>query len=55
MSRIDFAYEFHDMKHGWNCPKNCTLIDIIKLVDCNREFDEFIIKKLGGEIKSGIH
>ncbi len=50
MSKVDFAYEFHDMKHGYLCPK-CSIIDIIKMIECNREFDEFIIKKLGGEIK----
>ncbi len=50
-SRVDFAYEYHDMLHGWNCPKGCSIVDIMRMVDGNREFDEFIIKKMGGEIK----
>ena len=48
-NKLDFAYEYHEMKHGWQCP--CDLIKIMKMINDNREFDEFIIKKLGGEIK----
>ncbi len=47
--KVDFAYQFHDMKHGWQCP--CGIVEIIKMINNNREFDEFIIKSLGGEIK----
>ncbi len=48
-NKLEFAYEYHEMKHGWQC--DCSVIKIMKMVDSNSEFDEFIIKKLGGEIK----
>ena len=50
MDKLDFAYKFHDMKHGWQCSE-CGIIEIIKMTNNNREFDEFIIRSFGGEIK----